>query len=246
MEQGGLAHAALAGEEEGGAAVVGEVVVDEADEVGAALEEVGVVGAEGRAGLERGGDLRGFLRDGVEGAKLVVDDVEPEVGGGEKAAFEVVGAALGGEGDLEALRGVAGAGEEVAAAEVIGGEAGGREILGDGPEAMDRRGDLGGVVGAGEEGEIERGDQGPGSITGGAIQGTGAEVVEGPERGALLGDGGDGLGDQVKGQGRILVGKADEERAETRKGKPDGVIMAEGEPAGDAIGLAGECAHRSE
>jgi hypothetical protein len=70
-------------------------VIDDAGEVLAAFEEVsssGVIGLEGEAGNEGTGNLGtpSFLLG--EFALMLLDDVEPEAGGGEKALREFVDA----------------------------------------------------------------------------------------------------------------------------------------------------------
>jgi hypothetical protein len=225
----GLAHAALAGEEEGGAAVVGEVVVDEVDEVGAALEEVGVLGAEGWAGLEGGGDLGVLAFEGGKALELVVDDVEPEADGVEEAAFQVVGVALVGEGDTVAFDRTAGSGEEVASTEVVGGEVGGGEVLGGGAEAVEGGGGLGRVVGTGKEVEVEGGGEGPGAIAGGAFEGAGAKLAKGAERRTVLSEGAESLVDESLGEAGVAISEGDEEGADAGKGEADQVVVAEGQ-----------------
>jgi hypothetical protein len=88
---------------------------------------------------------------------------------------------------------------------VIGGETGGSEVLGDFSEEMEGRGGLGGVIGSREEGEFEGGGEGPVAIAGGSLQRAGAEFIKGVDGGGLLGDGVDGLVDQSKSEGGILI-----------------------------------------
>src|SRR5262249_19100286 len=84
------------------------------------------------------------------------------------------------------------------------------------------------LLGGREEREIEGGGLGPEALSRGALQGAGAELVEGAEGGPLLSEALEGLGDEGEGEDGVLLGEGDEERAESGEGKADEVVVTEG------------------